>query len=54
MKKFNLSIAAHPEQWNYDLNKFDFFFLPKDVLTIVTAFLADWFWRKSIFLKKIL
>lgn len=26
MKKFNLSIAAHPEQWNYDLNKFEFFF----------------------------
>lgn len=51
MKKFNLSIAAHPEQWNYDLNKFEFF-LPKDVSTIVTAFLADWFWRKNIFLKK--
>lgn len=26
MKKFNLSIAAHPEQWKYDLNKFEFFF----------------------------
>lgn len=46
MKKFNLSIAAHPEQWNNDLNKF---FLTNDVSTIVTAFLADWCWRKSIF-----
>lgn len=49
MKKFNLSIAAHPEQWNYDLNKFEFF-LPKDVSTIVLE--KEYLFKKKLYIPR--